>query len=391
MGAVGLVMFLTFLGFSSNQFHGWLFQNRGISKLDIGLLLMAGQVAAIISPFVQVAAIRRFHGPRIPFLLVLAGTGATLAALPHLHGFWPLAVCFSGFSFCAAGVFPLNAANAFDSLRSRGHGAFFRIRSLGTLGFLSGCILSVCFPSVRYLPLLYAGFAASIWLALAVASREKRVEPDHGHGPTPPAQPTFAHAFKLLGQPRTVRLLIALGAMNFANSMATGVQGNYLVDRWQQDQRVISLAWVVSTACEVPLMLFCAWLLRRKGLRAVLAFGIGGTFLKLAGLALAGQAWQYCLALILHGCFFSGALTGFTVWLDRMYKSQDRPSLQALAPVIYAGIPSALSGLTAGLIWQHHSLRAVYLLAGAVSAAAAIYAFLLLRDGSGSDGDTPVP
>jgi MFS family permease len=138
-------------------------------------------------------------------------------------------------------------------------------------------------------------------------------------------------------------------------------------------------------------MLFCAWLLRRKGLRAVLAFGIGGTFLKLAGTALAGEAWQYMAALALHGCFFSGALTGFTVWLDRVYKSQDRPSLQALAPVFYAGLPAALSGLTAGLVWQHHSLRAVYLLAGVVSAGAAVYAFILLRDRAGEPGEAPIP
>lgn len=390
MGAVGLVMFLTFVGFSSSQFHGWLFQNRGVSKLDIGLLLMAGQAAAVISPFFQVSSIRLFHGPRIPFLLVLAGTGAGLAALPHATGFWPLFACFTLFSFCAAGVFPLNAANAFESLRARGHGAFFRIRSLGTLGFLAGCVLSVCFPQVRDLPLLYAGFAGSLFLAMGISAWGLR-RGKEAHVGEPPKRPTFTHGLKLLGQPRTLRLLTVLGIMNFANSMATGVQGNYLVERWHQDQRVISLAWVVSTACEVPLMLFCAWLLRRKGLRAVLAFGIGGTFLKLTGLALAGEAWQYCLALALHGCFFSGALTGFTVWVDRVYKFQDRPSLQALAPIFYAGIPSALAGLTAGLVWQNQSLRAVYLLAGAVSAAAAVYAFILLRDKDGTGGDAPMP
>lgn len=387
MGAVGLVMFLTFVGFSSSQFHGWLFQNRGVSKLDIGLLLMAGQAAAVASPFMQVAAIRLFRGPRLPFLLVLGGTGAGLAALPHAYGFWPLLFCFTLFSFCAAGVFPLNAANAFEAMRARGHGAFFRMRSLGTLGFLAGCLLSLGLPSVGHLPLLYAGFGASLWLALGIAAARM---PRPAVPPGGPPQPHLLQAMGLLRRPRTLRLLILLGCMNFANSMATGVQGNYLVERWGQDQRVISLAWVVSTACEVPLMLFCAWLLRRKGLRMVLAFGIAGTFLKLAGLAIAGEVWQFCLALALHGCFFSGALTGFSVWLDRVYQSHERPSLQALAPVFYAGIPSALSGLAAGLVWEHVSLRAVYLLAGAVSAGAAAYAVFLLRGGGGEDGDRAV-
>jgi predicted MFS family arabinose efflux permease len=294
-----------------------------------------------------------------------------------------LLACFCLFSFCSAGVFPLNAACAFDAMRARGHGAFFRIRSLGTLGFLAGCVFSIFFPRLRDLPWLYAGFAACLFLALGVAAWDYRRVPGAadpaGKPVTPPLRPTFTHALRLLRKPRTLRLLAVLGLMNFANAMATGVQGNYLVDRWHMGQRTISLAGVVSTACEVPLMLLCAWVLRRRGLRAVLAIGIGGTLVKLAGLALAGEVWQYCLALAMHGCFFSGALTGFSVYLDRAHKPQDRPSLQALAPVFYGGIPSSLAGLTAGLVWHAYSLRAVYLLAGAIAAGVTAYAFLLLR------------
>jgi hypothetical protein len=87
-------------------------------------------------------------------MLMLAGAGSALAVLPRLHGFWPLLICFCVFSFCGAGVFPLNAACAFESMRAHGHGAFFRIRSLGTVGFLVGCVASVFFPDLGDLPLL---------------------------------------------------------------------------------------------------------------------------------------------------------------------------------------------------------------------------------------------
>jgi sugar phosphate permease len=149
------------------------------------------------------------------------------------------------------------------------------------------------------------------------------------------------------------------------------------------------MAWVVSTACEIPLMLLCAAVLRRFGLRYVIGLGILGTLLKLAGLAVAGQVWQYYLALTLHGCFFSGALTGFSVFLDRSYRKEERAALQALAPVFYAGIPASLAGLTAGLVWHAFSLRAVYLLSGGIAVAAAAYALVLLRN-SGQSGDKNV-
>jgi len=378
----GLTMFLTFVGISAGQFHAYLFENRGVSRFGIGLLLMAGQLAALVSPFFQVASIRRFHGPRLPFLLVLACAGASLAVLPRLHGFPSLLIGFAFFSFCSAGVFPLNAACAFESLRTRGHDAFFRLRSLGTLGFLAGCLISMRFPRLSDLPLLYAGFAAALGAALLAAAWDFRRAPSPVHaGPSQP-RPSFAHSLRLLAEPRTARLLIMLGIMNFANTMATSMQANYLVDRWQQGQRVISLAWVVSTACEVPWMLLCAWMLRRRGLRAVLAFGIAGTLLKLGGLALAHSAWQYCLALIMHGCFFSGALTGFGIYLDRAHQPQDRPSLQVLAPVFWGTLPGALAGFAAGALWHAFSLRAVYEVSGCIALGAAVYAWFLLKNGS---------
>ncbi|MEO6095574.1 MAG: MFS transporter [Fibrobacteria bacterium] len=390
----GLAMFLVFVGISAGQFHSYLFESRGIGHLRIGILIMAGQGAGILSPLFQIIIIRRFHGPRLPLMLMIAGSGLALAVLPHLRGFWPMLIGFCIFTFCGAGIFPLNAACTFEALRHRGHGIFFRIRTLGTVGFLVGSAVSVFFPRLTDLPMLYAGFAGALFASLIVIGRDYRqtaslaasMASSASHASralaVSAAIPGFFKSLALLREPRTLQLLIVLGAMNFANSMATGVQGNYLVDRWHEGQRAISMAWVVSTACEVPWMLFCAWVLRKYGLRYVIGFGIAGTLVKLTGLALAGQVWHYYLALTLHGCFFSGALTGFSVYLDRAYRHEERSSLQALAPVFYAGIPSSLAGLATGVVWHSFSLRAVYLLAGGIAALAAAYAVLLFRTGA---------
>lgn len=383
--AAGLAMFMVFVGFSAGQFHSYLFENRDIPALRIGILIMAGQGAGILSPLFQVGIIRRFHGPRLPLMLMLAGAAVALALLPHLHGFWPLLIGFCCFTFCSAGIFPLNAACTFESLRHRGHGTFFRLRAIGTSGYLAGCLVSVFFPTLADLPLLYGGFATALFLALIVVAAEYRHPPPvpvpgpeaaSAPVPIPPrSMPTFAQSLALLREPRTLRLLLVLGIMNFANAMATGVQGNYLVDRWHMGQRAISMAWVVSTACEVPMMLLCAFVLRKYGLRYVIGLGVAGTLLKLVGLAFAGEVWQFYLALAMHGCFFSGAVTGFSIFLDRTYRKEERSSLQALAPVFYAGIPSSLAGLTAGWVWDVFSLRAVYLVSGGIAVLATGYAF----------------
>lgn len=385
---VGLTMFLIFAGLSSTQFHSYLFESKGLGGLQVGFLLMAGQGAAILSPFLQVAIIRRFGGPRIPLVIMMAGAAVTLALLPHMRGFHSFLALFPVFSFCAASIFPLNAACTLEAMRDRGHGTFFRLRTLGTLGFLLGCLISVGYPHLSELPLLYKGFSIALLLALVVVAWEsRRHDPGSREEPTSAAKsaphvfgvPGFRKALSLLAEPMTLRLLLVLGLMNFANAMATGVQANYLVHRWHEGQRTISLAWVVSTGCEAPLMLLCARVLNRYGLRYVLGLGILGTLVKLVGLASAGSLWQFYLALTMHGCFFSGALTGFSVYLDRKYHRRETPTLQALAGVFYGGIPSALAGLAVGWVWHAVSLRAVYLLSGSIAVPVALYGVYLLR------------
>lgn len=378
LGGVSMAMFLVFAGASSSQFHSYLFERRGHAGLDVGLLLFSGYAAGLLSPLLQVRVIRLFHGPRTPLLLALAGTAATLSAIPFLRGYPALLGVFFLYSLFAAAVFPLNTACTLDAVRSRGHAAFFRIRSLGTVGFLAGCLISAGFTDFSQLPFLYLGFAAAFLAALAVIAW------DYPQAPPPaevrPGGGTVRRALSLLLHGRTGRLLLVMGVMNFANGLTICVQGNYLVNRWEGGQASISQAWVASTACEVPLFILCAWVLRRYGLRYVLGMGLAGTLVKVVGLALAAELWQYFLALAMHGFFYAAAITGFNVYLDRTQARDDLPSLQALSVVFFQGIPNALAGLTAGLLWQAHSLRAVYLFAAAVAIAITAYGLALLKD-----------
>jgi hypothetical protein len=161
--------------------------------------------------------------------------------------------------------------------------------------------------------------------------------------------------------------------MSLANSLSLCVQGNYLVGHFGGSQASISRAWVVSTACEVPIMFLCGWLLRGKGLKGVMALGLAGTWMKVATLSMAGGLWQYYLGLCLHGCFYAGAAAGFNVYLDRHFHPSQRPGLQSLSLVFIQGLPNAVAGLLAGILWHCLSLRAVYLGAGGIATGAGLY------------------
>jgi len=381
---VSAVMFLSFTGFAAAQFHGYLFEQLGFSPLQIGLLFGLGFAADIVAPLAQVLAIRRLRGPRRPLMLALTGAGIGTILLPYAQGFAVAALVFSFTLFCSSSVNPLNTACSLELTRSRGQGFFFLIRTIGTAGYLVACVFCYFHPEPARLPLLYAGFALASILAIPVIAKTfipedpRQAPEDILVNPKPRRTPGLRRAWRLLSAPLAKRLLWTLGIMNFANAMATLVQGNYLMARFSKGQASISLAWIIATACEIPLMLACAWLVRRHGLRVVLGVGLLGTTLKLFFLGAANSYGVFLAGLVFHGAFFSGAVTGFSLFLDQRYAVSDRPSLQALGSLFYAGLPMALGGLAAGVIWQAFGLNAVYLTAAVIGLGAGAYTMVLL-------------
>ena len=378
-------MFLGFAGLSAAQFHGYLFEGKGFTPLQIGILLGAGYAAGLLAPAAQVWAIRRLRGPRIPLALALGGAGLGIALLPWAAGFGAVLPLFFLALFCSAGIHPLTAAGSLEAVRTRGPAVYFVIRSLGTAGFLAGCVGSWFQPGADKLAWLYLAFAAALWAAIPVVlTRFRPVNPREAPedilvNPRPRRTPGFRRSLRLLSAPRPMRLLLALGIMNYANAMATLVQGNYIVGRFARGQEDISLAWIVATAVEIPLMLFCAWLVRSKGLRAVIGLGLLGTTAKLLILGLAESYSMFLVGLVFHGFFFSGALVGFNLFVDKHFHVADRPSLQSLGALFYSGLPTALGGLSAGVLWHLFGLQAVYTVTAVIGVGVGLYTMRLMR------------
>jgi MFS_1 like family len=366
---VALSMFFTFFGVAANQFHGYLFEIRGHGALTIGLLFMTGNAAGVLAPLAQVFAIRFFHGPYIPLVSVAIGAALSMLLLPHTSGFASLFTLFALLTFCVSSIFPLLTAAVLETTRERGHGVFVRIRGLGTAGFLAACLGCLAFDESRDLPILYAGFGLGFFLALIciLPAAKAHGQMHKSRNGSFERAPKFGKAWKRLFRGEAVVLMALLAAMGFANTMATVMQGNYLMHRFALDQRSISLAWAVSTACEIGWMLLCARVIRTMDLRRVMVLGLWGTLAKLALLAWADHYVTFVAGLVFHGLFFSFALTGFGVYLDRRFRTAERPVLQALTASLVQGVPAAAAGITGGLIWKHVDLHTVYISAAVLA------------------------
>ncbi len=372
--AIGIAAatFFAFAGVAANQFHGYLFELKGSSALSIGLLMMTGYSASVLAPLVQMFLIRKSQGPYRPLLAVSFGAAIALALLPWARGFWDLWVLFAILSFCTASVFPLLTAATLETTRhqtrAQGHGLFVRIRGLGTVGFMVACLICLAFPRSESLAWIYAGFGLAFLISVAVlfpSAQWHGRKQDLGQVRLPSA-PRLGVAWRRLFRGETTVLIFLIALMNFANVMATVVQGNYLIHRFHVSQAYISLSWVIATACEVVWMAVCARLVRTMDIRRLIVLGLWGTGLKLLLMGFATTYFSFVLGLIFHGLYFSFTLAGFGVYLDRRFRPAERPVLQALTSAMAQGLPAALAGLSTGLVWHRFQLHGVYIAAAAL-------------------------
>jgi MFS_1 like family len=368
---VAMAMFFSYAGIAANQFHGYLFEIKGHGALAIGWLFMTGYGVGIGAPFIQVLLIRKWHGPYWPLALVALGGALSMAYLPWASGFWALWGAFSVLSFCLASLFPLLNAATLETTRGKGHSHFIRIRGFGSLGFLFASVLCLAVPRSERLPHLYLGFALGLLLALffiAPAGLFHRSQRLQRAAPVIRA-PNIRKAMRRLFRGEAVILVLLLATMSYANVMATAMQGNYIIHQFGLDQRSISLAWTISTLCELVWMALCAYVVQTMDLRRMMVLGLWGTLAKLLLLAVATNYFTYVLGLAFHGLFFSFSLTGFGVYLDRRFRASERPGQQALTSGLVQGIPAALAGISSGWIWNSLELKSVYITAAILAGA----------------------
>lgn len=377
---VAAATFFAFAGVAANQFHGYLFELKGSSAMAIGFLLMTGYSASVFAPLVQMRLIRKSHGPYRPLLAVSFGAALALGLMPWARGFWDLWLLFATLSFCISSVFPLLTAATLETTRHQtrhqGHGLFVHIRGLGSAGFMVACLVCLAFPRSDKLAWIYAGFGLAFLISVAVLFPAAKWHDAQREGETQrvPRAPKLGVAWRRLFRGETSFLIFLIALMNFANVMATVVQGNYLIHRFQVSQGYISLAWVIATACEVVWMAVCARLVRSLDIRRLIVIGLWGTGLKLAFMGFASTYFSFVLGLVFHGLYFSFTLAGFGIYLDRRFRPSERPVLQALTSAMAQGLPAALAGLATGWLWHRFQLHSVYIVAAALGGLTCLFA-----------------
>ncbi|MBF0432740.1 MAG: MFS transporter [Fibrobacteria bacterium] len=359
-----------FFGISSIQFHSVLFEDRGFTGSHFTLLIVTGAVSALVSPLTMSLLTRFFRQPFTPLQLLLFTSGITLPLLPVIPDLRLLLLMYFIHTFSMWGLFPLYLACGMEVYREKGYDIYFFVRSLGTFGFAVGCAIAAISARGFSFPVLYFGFGISFLLAFFI------IRPFRNFSHLPSKRDADSHVnkfvltdffkltkwkamFPFLKDKQFLFLLVPITIICCANSMAVNIQGNYIINHFRGTRTTVSIAWLLCSGLEIPIMFFCIYLLRKWSLTAVLFFGVLGTCIRLTGMSYSPTIGFFFLSIALHGFYYAGVATGMGVCIDRT-NWKHRAALQPLLTVIYSGIPNVTGAFLSGYIWEHYSLSAVY-------------------------------
>lgn len=365
--ATGLMM-TAFSSFSVSQYHAVLFQyEHHFSAHQIGQALFWGSLTFFLAPtLLKFASHRGLRASHIlGFALLLEAL--SLYLLPRFSG---LSASFSYIFFALSSQMASSLVGSTCLLALEGKSKernFFVIRSLGTVAFAGTCFANSLLAQHYALKEIYWVFVIAATLAAFFAFASQTPKPQTEQSQKP---------WSLLREKSLWPLVALLSLANMAAYSGAVYTGSLIRNNFFGSDADVARAWTISTACEVPLIWFAAWLMGKLPLQWIFAIGMFSTAAKLALSALAPDLYWVFVAQIFHGFFFGASLSAVGVLLRRRYSPEIVPIALMTCSLVYSGAATALSGLFSGYLWDHFGLRQTFVFWGVISL---ITAFATLR------------
>jgi len=362
-----LMFFFAFAAFSAQQFHAILLEfHHNFSEVEIGNALMFSAATQFVTPFIILIAGRKILNPDriLQFMFLLFAL--TLFLLPRLESQMAVTICFVSFSLAAYSVFPMQMTAILNASRNLKDGWFLVLRSIGTLGFASFCLLSGFLVKFISVPQLYNVFSAAAVIAFVFSLNKTQMIPQKDK------LPSFKVIFSRLANREVGVWLGAVALGNLAMFAGTSVIGNFIRHELNGNDAMVSFSWTLSTFTEIPLIWASILILNRFSLKTMVLIGLLSASLRM-GLTWIAEDFRFFVAVqMLHGLFYGAALSGFNLFLRRRFGLDQLHSLQLFAGLAHGALASSLGGKLAGSVWHLIGIRNLYgicailLLAGAL-------------------------
>ena len=378
----------------------FLADDLGASAEQIALAVMASAVGAIVSPFVVGLVADRYLASEWVLRILHTVVAILLIVAGRQHSYAALLACVVVIQVAFMPTQSLATAMAFRHLPDPSR-QFPPIRAFGTVGWIVAGLMIAGFgwEQSGRLRLTFT-LAAGAALALVVLTF---LLPH-----TPPAS----------GRARGVRQILGLDAIGpllrhrsyvafFVASMLAGVPLAFyytFTNLFLNEIGVHRAAGVqtLGQMAEVGVLLLLPWTLRRIGIKATIALGLGAWAVRYLLFAAGNAGSLYALlivGLLLHGVCFNFFFVAGQMYTDEVAPVGMRSAAQGLTSLASQGVGSLVGTLIAGWVVEHfatpagHDWGRVWPLAALATSVILAGFLVFFRDElvGGDKGTSPAP
>lgn len=354
--------------------------DRGLSDPQIGWVLGVGGLAILLTPALMTLLADAHLENRTLLAGAFALAGLALLWLLAARGFWFILAAYGLVALAIAPLSPLQDGVYFRRQQRGPTPNYHRVRVYGTVGFIVPSLLLYVWLSYDVgtgVTLLAAIITCILGTLNALRLPRLRIPPAAAPGPRT-RLPTLAAA-RLMLRPRVLTFCLAMWLIHLAIAGYYSFYPLYLTRQIGLDTRWIGLIANLGVTVEVAFMLGFGLLVRRIGLRGLMAAGAAAMALRFALLALAPNVYVAVGTQALHGLMVLVVWVGPPIYLNARAGDAYRSSIQGLFAMLVMGSGRMIGNALAGYV-AHESLLAVFACSAGLCLLAVPLLFLALRE-----------
>ncbi|GAA5006914.1 MFS transporter [Actinopolymorpha pittospori] len=335
---------------------------HGLSTAQIGFVLAASSIAAVLAPPILTVAADRYGRAELLLLLALVGSAAALLVFAFVGGYWWILVVYTVFSMAREPTRPLLDGIFFASQRVipvLARVSYHKVRIWGTFGYMvPGVLLYFVLTdehSLWLLPLVAGGLAVAAIVTAYVlptglaAGLGGPAAPTHGSGPS--LRDLVRAAGSLLRGRATALFVLSMFLLQASVTAYSAFYPLQVTEVVGLSPRWLGLVTNLGVLVELAYMAAFGWFVRRLGWRWLMVLGSGAAAIRVGLLAAFPTIGVVVGTQLLHGMVIIVSMVAGRVILDRRAPDQIRHTAQGLYAMIVLGggriVGSALGGLVA--------------------------------------------
>ena len=346
------IMFVHFsLGAIMPYLPVWLGETKGLSGVQIGLILASSSFGRIIVGPLAAAWAEGRKDSRTALIVFSLATALGYVSYPFMGAFWPIAfMCFVVGMFGQCLVASAEAATLNATAKSTVW-PYGRARALASAGFAiaslgAGAVVQAFGVTAVYLWFLVATFG-TFFCALSLNR-----EPIAAHVTTPLLD-RLRGGFRLFGKPTFLICLIAAGLIQSAHAFYYGFSSTlWLAQGFTGTQ--IGLLWATGVAVEVVFLAFVVSRITRVRPEIMILIGGLGSALRWSAMSFGFGLGASFLIQILHALTFAATHIGLMRLLEHEIGSDQRATGQQLSSSLIMSPLMGFASIGAGWLFDHY-------------------------------------